>query len=226
MDRNKYILCVALVLGIILVLAFGAQVRKLQKQLRTSVRIVPAESKSREDGAQNELDQDTARSSARADVLVKFRAGVSEDAIKEITSRFNDQILDEIEAVPGLTAINDPDNMEAGAGAAQYQALPEIEYAEPNYEISLDQAGNDTNQVRVNDPRFEEQWALTNDGRNGGKKGADISALQAWATTKGSDEIVVAILDSGVEYTHADLINNIWTRPTSIKPYQDRDLDG
>ena len=224
MDRNKYILCVALVLGIILVLAFGAQVRKLQKQLRTSVRIVPAESKSREDSAQNELDQDTARSSARADVLVKFRAGVSEDAIKEITSRFNDQILDEIEAVPGLTAINDPDNMEAGAVAAQYQALPEIEYAEPNYEISLDQAGNDTNQVRVNDPRFEEQWALTNDGRNGGKKGADISALQAWATTKGSDEIVVAILDSGVEYTHADLINNIWTRPASIKPYQDRDL--
>jgi len=196
-NRNKYILCVALVLGIILVLAFGAQVRKLQKQLRTSVRIVPAESKSREDSAQNELDGDAATSSARPDVLVKFRAGVSEDVIKEITSRFNDQILDEIEAVPGLTAINHSDNMEAGAVAAQYQALPEIEYAEPDYEISLDQEGNDTNPVRVNDPRFEEQWALTNDGRNGGKKSADISALQAWATTKGSEEIVVAILDSG-----------------------------
>jgi hypothetical protein len=36
--------------------------------------------------------------------------------------------------------------------------------------------------------------------------------------------IVIAILDSGVEYPHADLINNIWTRPTTIKPDQDRDL--
>ncbi len=47
---------------------------------------------------------------------------------------------------------------------------------------------------------------------------------QAWTTTKGSNEIVVAILDSGVEYAHANLANNIWTRPASLQPYQDRDL--
>ncbi len=223
MNRSKSILSVALVLVIILVLAFGAQVRKLQKQWRASVRIIPAESKSREDVAQNEFDQDAATSSKRPAVLVKFREGTSEDAIKEITVRFNDHIQDEIEAVPGLTAIGEGDNAEAAVVAAQYQALPEVEYAEPNYEISLDQ-GEDTGQVRVNDPRFEEQWALANEGRNGGKKGADISAMRAWTTASGSDGIVVAVLDSGVEYTHADLVNNIWTRPASVKPYRDRDL--
>lgn len=224
MSRNKYILSLALVAMFILVLAFAAQVRKVQRQLRTSVRVIPAESKSRENVAQNGLDQDTEKSSARPEVLVKFRAGVSEDTIEQLTARFNDRIRDQIEAVPGLNAIDDPDNLDPIGIAAQYQALPEVEYAEPNYEISLDQSGSDNRDLRVNDPRFEEQWALANDGRQGGKEGADISAMQAWATTKGSDQIVVAVLDSGVEYTHADLVNNIWTRPASMSPYQDRDL--
>ena len=224
MSRNKYILYVALMLVVVLVAAFASQIRRLQKQWRSSVRIIPAESKSREDVAQNPLDQEVATSSKHADVLVKFRAGISEDVVNQITARFNDHIQDEIEAVPGLTLIADPDNMEAGAVAARYQALPEVEYAEPNYEISLDQDGQDLSPVRVNDPRFEEQWVLANDGRHGGKRGADISAMQAWVTTSGSDEIVVAVLDSGVEYTHADLANNTWTRPANLKPYQDRDL--
>ena len=118
-----------------------------------------------------------------------------------------------IEAVPGLTAIHDPDNADPSKVAAQYQALPEVEYAEPNYEISIDRTGSNANSVPANDPRFDEQWALSK-----------ISAQQAWARTKGSRQIVVAVLDSGVEYTHVDLVNNIWTRPSSIKPYQDRDL--
>jgi thermitase len=224
MNRNKYLLSVALVAMIVLVLAFATQVRRVQRQLRTSVRIIPGESKSREDVAQNGLDQDTEKSSARPEVLVKFRVGVSEEAIEQLAGRFNDRIQDQIEAVPGLNAIDDPDNWDPVAIVAQYQGLPEVEYAEPNYEISLDQESSYNGHLRVSDPRFEEQWALANDGRHGGRKGADISAMQAWATTKGSDQIVVAVLDSGVEYTHPDLVNNIWTRPASMKPYQDRDL--
>lgn len=213
MSRNKYILYVALVLVVILVFAFAGQVRRLQTQLRSSVRIIPGESKSREDVAQNEMDQDAAASLGRAEVLVKFRAGVSENVVNEIAARLNDRVQDEIEAVPGLTTIDDPDNGDPAAVAAQYRALPEVEYAEPNYEISLDQAGGDMNPPHVNDPRVAEQWAL-----------AEIKAQQAWATTKGSEQIVVAVLDTGVEYTHADLVNNTWTRPPEMKPYQDRDL--
>ena len=41
--------------------------------------------------------------------------------------------------------IHDPDSGDAVAVSAQYSALPEVEYAEPNYEISLEQAGNDVN---------------------------------------------------------------------------------
>jgi subtilisin family serine protease len=224
MNRNKYILYGSLVLLVILVTAFGFQIRRLQKQWRSSVRLIPAETKSREDVAQNRFDPDAATSSARPEILVKFRSGVSESAINEITSRFNHRLQDEIEVVPGLTSIDDPENSDPAALAARYETLSEVEYAEPNYEISLDQAVRDAVQTQVNDPQFDEQWALANDGRHGGKKGADISALPAWALTKGNKEIVVALLDSGVEYTHVDLVNNMWTRPDGIDPYQDRDL--
>jgi subtilisin family serine protease len=213
MSRNKYILYITLVLGIVLVVAFAVQVKKLQKQVRSAVRIIPTEPKSRGGVDQNGLETSTANSRLRPDVLVKFRAGVSEDTITQITARFNDQVQDEIEAVPGLTTIHDPDSTDAGTLAAQYQSLPEVEYAEPNYEISIDQTAKANDVILLNDPRITEQWALT-----------DIGAAGAWTSTKGSRDIVVAVLDSGVEYTHVDLANNIWTRPAEMKPYQDRDL--
>ena len=212
MSRYKYLLYVALALAVVLVVAFGLQLKKLQKQVRSSVRIIPADSKARADVAQNGLDQNGSAARPRPQILVKFRAGVSTETISQITARFNDQIADEIEAVPGLTAIQDQDNADAEAAAAQYQALTEVEYAEPNYEINVEQdnAGKIT---ASNDPEIREQWALQN-----------TSLPQAWAKTRGSREIVVAVLDTGVEYTHVALVNNIWTRPANIKPYQDQDL--
>ena len=207
MTRNKYILLGAFVLVIILAVAFVSQIRKLQRQLRSSVRIIPSESKSREDTIRNGVDEGL--SSGRPELLVKFRAGTSEQRIGEITNRLNDRVRDEIEAVPGLTVIDDPDDADPAALAAGYQAVPEVEYAEPNYEVTLEWS----NDSGVNDPRYAEQRWLV-----------EINAPDAWAITKGSDQIVVAVLDSGVEYSHADLRNNIWTRPAGIAPYQDRDL--
>jgi len=212
MSRNKTILSVAIALLIVLALAFGVQVKKLQKQVRSAVRIIPAEPKGREDVAQNEIDQNAAVSAERPTILVKFRAGVSAVAINQITTRLHDQILDEIEAVPGLVTIHERDSAtDATTVVAQYQALPEVEYAEPNYEIAIDQAGNEAQSP--SDPRYVEQWAL-----------ATASVPQSWTKTKGSSEIVVAVLDSGVEYTHVDLANNIWTRPANLAPYRDQDL--
>jgi thermitase len=209
MSRNKYILYIALMVVIVLVISFGVQIRKLQKQVPSSVRIIPSESKTRGDDELNQI----AISLARPEILVKFRAGVSAEAINQITDRFKHQVQDEIEAVPGLTAIHDPDNGDAAILAAEYSKLPEVEYAEPNYEISVDQAGGDANSARADDPQFAEQWALY-----------QINVFEAWTRTKGSSEIVVAVLDTGVEYTHVDLANNIWTRPAAVPPYRDQDL--
>ncbi len=51
---------------------------------------------------------------------------------------------------------------------------------------------------------------------DGGKQGADISALETWLKTRGSDKIVVAVLDTGIDYSHVDLRSNMWLRPDSL----------
>jgi subtilisin family serine protease len=75
-----------------------------------------------------------------------------------------------------------------------------------------------------NDPEFGNQWALNNVGQDGGKEQADIGALIAWVKTQGSNKVVVAVLDSGVDYTHRDLVTNMWTRPDSMPQYADDEL--
>ena len=224
MNRNNFLPHVALALVLILVAAFAGQLRRWQKQWRSSVRIMPASSKSREAWNRDEIDPDDGASFSEPEVLVRFRSGVSEATIRRITEDLHDQVADEIETVPGLEVIDDLDDADAEAVAAEYRALPEVEYAEKNYEISLDHAGGGLKHLHPDDPKFSEQWALANNGQNGGKEGADISAMQAWATTTGSEKIVVAVLDSGVDYNHEDLVHNIWTRPANIEQYRDRDL--
>jgi thermitase len=222
MNRNKFILQIALAIFLILIAALAGQLRKVQKEWRSAVRIMPGASEPYVVFDPNQIDE--TRENSVPEVLVKFRPGVSGEAIGKITARLNDRVEDEIESVSGLAAIDDQDNLEAEAIAAEYRALPEVEYAEPNYEISLNHEGGGFKHLHPNDVRFSEQWGLDNDGRNGGKEGADIGALRAWVTTTGDDEIVVAVLDSGVDYNHRDLQNNIWVRPDNIKPYEDRQL--
>jgi subtilisin family serine protease len=64
-----------------------------------------------------------------------------------------------------------------------------------------------------NDPSFSQQWSLQNTGQSNGAAGADINATAAWNVSTGSRNVVVAVIDSGVDYTHADLAANIWTNP-------------
>lgn len=179
----------------------------------------------------------TTRTSTRerapaAEVLVRFRQGTTLERIKEIVFRHHDLVEDRIESVNGLVVIEDEDGLSADAVAGEYRDLPDVEYVEPNYTISLDPEPQgavppsylDSATAGPNDPMFGEQWSLENRGQRGGSDKADISALAAWEKTKGSDKVVVAVLDSGVDYTHPDLINNMWVRPANLARYTDAEL--
>nr|BDT28850.1 S8 family serine peptidase [Bacteriovorax sp. HI3] len=86
---------------------------------------------------------------------------------------------------------------------------PDIEYIEPNYIISLESVKGEA----PKDASFSKQWGLANNGKNGGifspgVAGEDINAMKAWDITKGATgdkTIKIAVIDTGVEYTHPDL---------------------
>src|SRR6185503_638936 len=219
MNRKNLWLNISIALALILIAAFAGQMHKWQKQHRQN-RPAPNTTTTTTAGQDSDADQDVPQ---KTEILVRFKAGVSQQAIESITTRLNDEVEDRIEAVEGLEVIEDEDNKSADEVVTQYRALAEVEYAEANSEIKLDHDSGG-NHVHANDELFFKQWGLFNHGQDGGKIGADISAMRAWAITKGSDQVVVAVLDSGVDYTHPDLANNMWRRPEIIKAYQDDDL--
>lgn len=87
---------------------------------------------------------------------------------------------------------------------AMLQALsrePSVRIVEPDYLLFK--------KAVPNDPRFSEQYAHRNAGQTGGISGADIGSVAAWDTSVGSDSVVVAVIDTGVDYNHPDLTDNI-----------------
>ena len=223
MNRNNFFIHLALALVLILVAAFAGQLSRWRKEWKSRVHIMPTAEK-KQPATSDEIALSETRSFGSPEVLVKFKSGVSDEAIEALTARLHDRVEDRIENAGGVEAIDDLDNADAASIVAEYSKLPEVEYAEPNFEINLEASEGPLVPVLPHDPQFEEQWALSNSGQKGGKKGADISATLAWATTTGTDNLVVAVLDTGVDYTHEDLAANMWARPDSLAPYHDAEL--
>ena len=99
--------------------------------------------------------------------------------------------------------------MTVDAMVRQLKANPDIIIAEPDFEVTPDQA-------LPNDARFNELWGLHNTGQTGGTFDDDIDAPEAWATLGSTPPILVALMDDGTQYTHVDLAANIYTNPNEI----------
>jgi subtilisin family serine protease len=81
-------------------------------------------------------------------------------------------------------------------------------FVEPDYERHLAS-------TLPNDPRFTNGtlWGLYNYGQSGGVPHADIDAIDGWDLQTDASSVIVAVLDSGIRYTHEDLAANMWTNP-------------
>jgi subtilisin family serine protease len=101
---------------------------------------------------------------------------------------------------------------EPGSDVEEWQELlnndSRVEVAEVNHKISIN--------FLPNDPSFGSLWGLNNTGSNGGKRDADIDAPEAWDTQKGNKDVVVAVIDTGVDYNHPDLASNMWKNAGEI----------
>ena len=227
MNRQNFLGHLALALTLIVLAGFAGQIKRWQGERsraprqRVSFGQTTVRETVREEA---EVYGEAGRAESRtSEVLVRFRPGTSLESIKALASRNNDNFEDEYENINGLVALEDGDGLDAEAVAEEYRSLPDVLYAEPVFEIHLNHAAPGKHR-HANDVRFGEQWSLENTGQNGGKADADIKVLRAWARTTGSKRVVVAVLDSGVNYLHRDLASNIWVRPAGMSPYSDDEL--
>ncbi|MEJ2720734.1 MAG: S8 family serine peptidase, partial [bacterium] len=114
----------------------------------------------------------------------------------------------ELWSVPGLSTEQAID---------RFSGDPRIEYIEPNYVVYAADLFPD-------DPSFFQLWGLHNTGQTGGTPDADIDAPEAWQIQTGND-VLIGVIDTGVDWTHEDLAANIWTNPGEI-PDNNTDDDG
>lgn len=160
---------------------------------------------------------------AEGEVLVKFKRGV--DRLRAGVAVDSPQIkikkvFHAISRVKGqVYALVSSDTTPTQQLRASLSALPEVEDVSPNYKVYI-------NQVNPNDPRFNELWGLHNTGQTGGTADMDIDAPDAWQQATGSSSVIVAVIDSGIDYTHTDLTANMWVNPNELPDGFDNDGNG
>jgi len=131
-----------------------------------------------------------------------------------LLSRFNGSGIDLVETDP---AMGEPEVITG------YSARPEVLELEPNVFLPLDGAPIP---IVPSDFYFGEQWSFWNTGQTGGTEGADLGMPLAWKRTVGSHDVVVAVIDSGVDYTHPDLTDNLWVNEWEFEGVAGVDDDG
>lgn len=129
-----------------------------------------------------------------------------------------------------------------------FEKHPLVEYIEPNYIIKLDktslknvvgdEASKERNPNLPWDTHFAKQWGFFNNGKNSasqgwipgmttpGVAGKDIQAMDAWGVQKGSRDVIIAVIDTGIDYKHRDLFRNMWTNDAELNGAAGVDDDG
>ncbi|MBN2514057.1 MAG: S8 family serine peptidase, partial [Sedimentisphaerales bacterium] len=157
-------------------------------------------------------------------ILVRFNhsiaAAANSSALKQslLTSTCGGTIVREFSSVPGLSLVKLPDGVSVQNAIDQLRHTENVLYAQPDYRLYADN-------TYPNDPRFNEQWGLNNLA-GVGTVDADIDAPEAWDIHTGDSTIIVAVIDSGVDYTHADLAGNMWVNQAESNGQAGQDDDG
>jgi subtilisin family serine protease len=132
----------------------------------------------------------------RDEVLIKFKPGVSEKDKQNLHKKFNSEKIKEFPSLR-LQRVKLKKDLSVEEAIRLYKADPGVEYAEPNF---FYKALN-----TPNDPSFSQLWGMTK-----------INAPAAWDLTTGNSNIVVTIIDTGVDYSHPDLSGNMWVNTAEI----------
>ncbi len=157
------------------------------------------------------------------EVLVKLKSG---SGLSDFASDYGASVAERFKLGPTLQEgaeqwlrLSLPRKTSVEQALSQMSQDGRVARVEPNFTYELAAAPNDLH---------PDLWGLHNQGQTGGTAGADISAPEAWATVRGSNQAdapVIAVIDTGMDMSHPDLVNNLWTNPGEI-PGNGIDDDG
>lgn len=157
-------------------------------------------------------------------ILARYAEGASASARAAVLAAEEVQVKRQFPRLPGLVLLNVNEAAVSTSAAlspeeqgrrledkiARLQATGLFRYVEPDY--------IQTALAVPTDASFTDGtlWGLRNTGQSGGVPGADIDAVRAWDLTTGSTDVIVAVIDSGIRYTHRDLAAQMWRNPGEI----------
>lgn len=144
---------------------------------------------------------------APGQVLVKFKPTLREQLIEATMAAYTTKKIRRIPRID-VYQLQIPKYFTVEEMVYALNQNPDVEYAEPNFTVRI--------ATNPNDPLFQYQYALHNTGQEiggsgapRGKASADIKATAAWEESKGEEEDIIAIIDTGVDLLHPDLKNKI-----------------
>jgi subtilisin family serine protease len=159
----------------------------------------------------------------QGELLVKFKSGVSAKSLQKIHETVGAAVIKKYSLVSNLEHIKLPKGLSVKDAVMQYMSDPDVEYAEPNYIFHMTSPAP----ITSNDTYFPDQWALLNVGTYAnGTYAADMKAALAWNISVGNIDIKIAVLDTGIDYNHPDLVGNIWQNSGETNCNDGIDNDG
>lgn len=140
-------------------------------------------------------------------LLIKMSETAPSSALEETAFLLGATPIKDFPLIPGLFLYEYDEAIDIEDAVTTFLENSYVEYAEPDYYYQI---------AAQNDPLFPQEWALENNGQTGGTVDADINANTMWAIEDGNQNVVIGVIDSGVDYRHTDLLPNLWRNPLEI----------
>lgn len=147
------------------------------------------------------------------EVIVKYKNTINVQQAKSLSQSNSLDVIEEFRTLTNVTG-NPYQLVRSKKGESTEQLIErleknsDVEFAEPNYIYHPN--------TTPNDPDYNKLWGQNNTGQTGGIPDADLDVPEAWDRTTGGNDVVVVVIDTGVDYEHEDLKDNMWINSGEI----------